>query len=87
MLIEGWSLSDAIYMTMITITTVGYGEVHPLTSGGRIFSIFLIVGGVSGALFVLSAIVEYVVEGKLRATIGRRHMKVKIANLEEGQTK
>jgi len=85
MLIEGWSLSDAIYMTMITITTVGYGEVHPLTSGGRIFSIFLIVGGVSGALFVLSAIVEYVVEGKLGAILGRRRMK--IANLEEGQTK
>ena len=83
MLIEGWSLSDAIYMTMITITTVGYGEVHPLTTGGRIFSIFLIVGGVSGALFVLSAFVEYVVEGRLRATIGRRQMKVKLAKLKD----
>jgi voltage-gated potassium channel len=83
MLIEGWSLSDAIYMTMITITTVGYGEVHPLTTGGRIFSIFLIVGGVSGALLVLSAFVEYVVEGRLRATIGRRQMKVKIAKLKD----
>mgnify|MGYP001046825924 CR=1 FL=1 len=83
MLIEGWSPIDAIYMTMITISTVGYGEVHPLTHAGRIFSICLIVGGVSGALFVLSAFVEYVVEGKLRATIGRRQMKAKIAKLKD----
>ena len=42
-LIEGWSFLDAIYMTVITITTVGYGEIHPLSSGGQIFSVFLIV--------------------------------------------
>ncbi len=83
MLIEGWSPIDAIYMTMITISTVGYGEVHPLTGAGRIFSICLIVGGVSGALFVLSSFVEYLVEGKLGATIGRRQMKGKIAKLKE----
>lgn len=83
MLIEGWPFGDAIYMTMITISTVGYGEVHPLTHAGRIFSIFLIVGGVSGALFVFSAIIEYIVEGRLRATIGRRQMKAKIAKLKD----
>ena len=83
MLIEGWSFVDAIYMTLITITTVGFGEVHPLTHAGRIFSIFLIVGGVGGALFVLSSFVEYLVEGKLGTTIGRRQMKGKIAKLKE----
>ena len=83
MLIEGWSFVDAIYMTLITITTVGYGEVHPLTATGRIFSIFLIVGGVGGAVFVLSAFVEYIVEGKLGTTLGRRQMKAKIAKLKE----
>ncbi|MCD6453426.1 MAG: potassium channel protein [Dehalococcoidales bacterium] len=83
MRIEGWPPSDAIYMTMITITTVGYGEVHPLTSAGRIFSIFLILGGVSGALFVLSALVEYIVEGKLGITLRRRQMKAKIAKLKD----
>jgi len=56
MLIEGWPLTDAIYMTIITISTVGYGEVNPLSHAGRIFSIFLIVGGVSGGLFVLTAV-------------------------------
>jgi len=81
--IEGWSFGEAIYMTVITISTVGYGEVHPLTASGRIFSIFLIAGGVSGALFVISAFVEYVVEGRLRTTLGRRQMKAKIAKLKD----
>jgi voltage-gated potassium channel len=83
MLIEGWPFGDAIYMTMITISTVGFGEVHPLTYAGRIFSIFLIVGGVSGALFVFSAIIEYIVEGRLGIIFGRRQMKAKIAKLKE----
>jgi len=82
-LIEGWSLIDAVYMTMITISTVGYGEVHPLSAAGRIFSIFLIVGGVSGALFVLSALVEYAIEGRFGITRRRRQMKAKIAKLKD----
>lgn len=83
MLIEGWSFGEAIYMTIITVSTVGYGEVHPLTSGGRIFSIFLIAGGVTGALFVLSAFIEYIVEGRLPTTLRRRQMKGKIAKLKD----
>jgi voltage-gated potassium channel len=83
MLIEGWSPSDAIYMTMITISTVGYSEVHPLSEAGRIFTIFLIVGGVSGALFVFSALVEYALAGRLGVARRRRQMKAKIANLKD----
>jgi voltage-gated potassium channel len=77
MLIEGWSPIDAIFMTMITISTVGYGEVNPLGHAGRVFSIFLIVGGVSGGLFVLTAFIEYIVEGKLGLARRRRQMKAK----------
>jgi len=80
--IEGWSFTDALYMTIITITTVGYAEVHPLTTGGRIFSIFLIVGGVSGALYTLTGIIEYIVEGHFGITVGRRRMKARIAKLK-----
>ena len=83
MVIEGWSFIDAIYMTIITITTVGYAEVHPLTAGGQIFSIFLIVGGVSGALYVLSAVAGYIIEGQLGTTLGRRRMQTNIAKLKE----
>ena len=80
--IEGWSFIDAIYMTIITITTVGYAEVHPLTTAGRIFSIFLIVGGVSGALYAISGIAEYILEGHLGTTLGRRRMETNIAKLK-----
>jgi len=81
--IEGWSFNEAIYMTVITISTVGYGEVHPLSNAGRIFSIFLIAGGVSGALFVASAAIEYLLEGRLRAILGRRQMKAKTGRLKD----
>ena len=70
-------------MTVITISTVGYGEVHPLSATGRIFTIILIAGGVGGALFVLSAFVEYLLEGRFRTTLGRRQMKTKIAKLKD----
>jgi len=83
MLIEGWSFLDSIYMTIVTITTVGYDEVYPLSEGGRVFSIFLIVGGVGGALYTLTAIMAYVFEGEFGITLGRRQMKNKIAKLRE----
>jgi voltage-gated potassium channel len=81
--IEGWSFIDALYMTVITITTVGFMEVHPLYPAGRIFTIFLTIGGVGGALYSLTAIVQYVLEGHLGTTLGRRHMKARIGNLKE----
>jgi voltage-gated potassium channel len=68
-------------MTVTTITTVGYGEIHPLSHGGQIFSIFLIIGGVGGALYTLTGIMEYVVGGYFRTTLGRRRMKARIAQL------
>jgi len=81
-IIESWSFIDALYMTIITITTVGYDEVHPLTTTGRIFSIFLIVGGVSGALYALTGIAGYIIEGHLGTTLGRRRMETAIAKLK-----
>jgi len=82
MLIEGWGFTDAVYMTMITISTVGYGEVNPLSQSGRMFSIFLIVGGVGGGLFTLTAFIEYMVEGRIGLTRRRRQMKAKMAKLK-----
>jgi len=83
MVIDGWSFSDAIYMTVITISTVGYGEVHPLSPGSQIFTVFLIIGGVSGALFVFSALLEYILEGRFGIARRRRQMKAKIARLKD----
>lgn len=81
MVIEGWSVIDAIYMTITTITTVGYREVHPLSPGGRIFNIFVILGGMGGAIYALTGVIQYVVEGNLAATFGRRRMEKKIEKL------
>ena len=52
-LVEGMSWADALYMTVITISTVGYGEVRPLSGGGRLFTLILIAGGVGLAFYLL----------------------------------
>ena len=61
MLIEHMSFEDALFMTVITITTVGYGEVKPLDTAGSVFTIALILTGVGTAYYVLAAVTEMVV--------------------------
>jgi voltage-gated potassium channel len=82
MAIEHMSALDALYMTVITISTVGYGEVKPLGTGGRIFTMALIVTGVGTAFYLLAAVTQFVVEGQLREMVGRVAMKRKIEQLE-----
>ena len=81
-IIEGWSFVDALYMTVITLSTVGYGEVHQLSTAGRIFSIVLIISGVGAMLYTLTTIVQYILEGGFGDILGRRRMKEKIASLK-----
>ena len=64
-LIERWNLGDALYMTVITISTVGYGEVHPLSAAGRIFSVTLIVGGVGTMLYAFGVFAEMLGAGHI----------------------
>ncbi len=82
MIIEGWSFSDAIYMAVITLSTVGFQEVHTLSTAGRYFTIILILGGTGTMLYAVSAIVQYLLEGNLSNIIGRRRMKVEISKLQ-----
>jgi len=56
--IEGWSFFDALYMSVITLTTVGYKEVHDLSHEGRVFNLFLILLGVGGVTYAISKIVS-----------------------------
>ena len=65
MLIEGWSALDAVYMTVITITTVGYGEVHPLSTAGRVFTIGLILVGVGTFFYAATLFMSLLVGGEL----------------------
>jgi voltage-gated potassium channel len=83
MLIEGWSFLDALFMTVTTITTVGFREVQPLGDGGRIFTIFLILFGVGVAFYILTSLVATVVEGDLGLALGVRRMKGKIEALRD----
>jgi voltage-gated potassium channel len=82
-LIEGWSLLDSLYMTVITLSTVGYREVHPLSTGGMVFTIVLIVIGVGVIFYALTTMVQYMIEGNLANVLGRRRMKEKIAKLRD----
>lgn len=82
MLLEGWSFLDALYMTVITIASVGYMEVHPLSSTGRVFTIFLIIFGMSILLFVISTFTAFLVEGDLSEILRRRKMEKQISKLK-----
>jgi len=81
MAIEGWNLLDAIYMTVITLTTVGYREVHELSPKGTLFTIFLIVGGVGTVLYALGTGARVILEGELREILGRKRLEKKIKEL------
>ena len=82
MIIEKSSITDAIYMTVISITTVGFSEVIPLSPAGKYFTMFLIFGGVGLFLFIVSLITQAMVEGGLQTFMGRRHMEKKLADLK-----
>lgn len=80
-LVEGWTLFDAFYMTVITLATVGYGETNPLSHAGRIFTMFLILGGVSMVAYAFSTITSIILEGQLSVVFKRRRMEKEIAKL------
>ncbi|HKX32982.1 MAG TPA: potassium channel protein [Blastocatellia bacterium] len=73
-LIEGWSWFDAIYMTVITLATIGYGETHPLSTSGRAFTILLIVVGVAMFGFVISILTRTLIEIEISSALGRRKL-------------
>lgn len=80
-LIERWSLFDALYMTVITLATVGYGETHPLSATGRVFTMFLILGGMGMILYGVSRITSFIVEGEMSGILRRRRMNRTISHL------
>ncbi len=85
MLIEHWDFLDSLFMTVQTLTTVGYGSPHPLDDPGRIFAIVLMILGVGFVLYMLSDMVEMFLEANPQALIGRRRMKQRIAKLSNHQ--
>lgn len=82
MLIEKWSLMDSFYMTVITLATVGYSEVHTVSLEGRIFTVILILLGVGLFLYVAGNIIQFLVEGSIRSVLGRRKLDTQIKKLK-----
>lgn len=82
-LIEGWTLREALYMTIITVTTVGYSEVNPLSAAGEYFTMFVALAGAGTAFYLLLATTEYIVEGHLRRFLTERKMERDIKKLKD----
>jgi len=80
---EEWSFLDALYMTITTLSTVGFKEVHDLSAAGRVFTIFLVIGGVGVMLYSLGIIVQYLIEGQITNIWGSRRMKDNIAKIKD----
>jgi voltage-gated potassium channel len=82
MLVEGWSAFDALYMSAITVSTVGYLEVHPLSAGGRVFTMGYLLVGVFSLFYVSAAIIRSVVSGEVGKHLGRQMMERTLATIE-----
>jgi voltage-gated potassium channel len=80
---EGWPWFDGFYMVLTTITTIGYGELHPLSPAGRIFNTFLIVTGVGLVLLFFGGATQALLEFELQSVFGRRRMDREISRLSD----
>jgi trk system potassium uptake protein TrkA/voltage-gated potassium channel len=79
---HGWSFGDALYMAVMTVFTVGYGEVHPIdTPGLRALTIALIVMGCTGMIFVTGALVQLITAASIQQALGVRRMSTEISKL------
>lgn len=83
MVVEGYPAFDAFYMTLITVATVGYMEIHPLSHAGRVFNSFLILFGVSAVFFGVGALTQTIIELELQDTLGKRRRKRVIDGLKD----
>jgi len=82
-MIEGWTVLEALYMTVITVATVGFAEVRPLSPAGRFFTVGLIVLGVGFASYSIVTVFKMIVEGGIQDIMGRRRVEKEIKNLKD----
>lgn len=78
----GFGVLDAAYQTVTTVSTVGFREVRPLSSVGKVFTMVLILVGVGAAFYAFGVLIETFIEGRLNELLGRRRMQQSIASLE-----
>lgn len=84
-ILEEWGWLDSLYMTMITITTVGFGEIHELSRASRVFTIVLILLGVGSFTYTFGTIADYLIAGQLKEFLIHRRMKIMIKEMKDHQ--
>jgi voltage-gated potassium channel len=83
MVIEGWSAFDSLYMTVMTVTTVGIKEVHPMDRAGEAFTIFLMLGGIFTIFYAAGEIIRAIVSGQVQQVLGRQRMEQSLAGMKD----
>src|SRR5882724_1128577 len=81
--VEGWSLADSLYVTVQTLTTVGYGDLPPHSGRGRLFAVLVMLIGAGGVALAISTIVQSVVQSELISTFGQRRLSKKMSKLKD----
>ena len=81
--VEGWSLADSLYVTVQTLTTVGYGDLPPRSGTGRLFAVMVMLIGAGGVALAISTIVQSVVKWELVSTFGQRRLTRKMSKLHD----
>ena len=82
-LLEGWSWADSLYVTIQTLTTVGYGDVTPQTAAGRAFASLYMFVGVGAVLYILTSTVQTIVQSEMIATFGERRRHREMQKLKD----
>ena len=83
MVVEGWGALDSLFMTVITLSTIGFEEVHPLDKSGQVFTICLIFFGLGTAAYALKNATRFVLEGEFQNIYGRRRLEQRLKNLKD----
>src|SRR4030043_903477 len=81
--VEDMPFFDALYMTVITISTVGFHEVKPLSTAGRVLTMTIISGGIMIAAYTIGTLVRILIEGEFKKTFGRRKVEKQISALKD----